>query len=314
MTLMTPLPAGIVGAGRSRNGLGPFLATFLERAGCRVTAIAGRSPARAEANAAALKERLGHDVRPCRDLDELCASGITALVIASPPEHHLAALEAGASAGLPVLCEKPLVHEDHFAPGTSVISRFISSGLVLAENCHWPYVLPALRELYGGVSFASVRQLSLGLGAVTSGRALVQNTLSHLLSLAQAVGRVDADTIADSVSCDRPSFSAPNVIRAHLRGPQLDLRLALYLDPSPNPPRPAWLEIDGARVDRRIAPGHTFSFSGNGREVPVSDPMQRLVFRFAESLRSPNPSCIAVEGEAVRQRLRLYRDILSCLP
>ena len=311
---MTSLPVGIVGAGRSRNGLGPFLATFLEHAGCRVAAVAGSSPARAEANAAALSERLGHDVSPCGDLDELCASGIAALVIASPPQHHLAALEAGASARLPVLCEKPLVHEDHFASGTAVVSRFISSGLVLAENCHWPYVLPVLPELYGDVSFASARQLSLGLGAVTSGRALVQNTLSHLLSLAQAVGRVDADTIVDTVSCDRPSLSAPNVFRAYLRGPRLDLRLALHLDPSPNPPRPAWLEIDGARVDRRTAPGHTFFFSGNGREVPVSDPMQRLVFRFAESVCRPNPSCIAVEGEAVRQRLRLYRDILSRLP
>src|SRR5262245_11429422 len=95
------LPTGIVGAGRSRNGLGPFLATFLERAGCRVTAVAGRSPERAEANAAALGERLGHEVRPCRDLDELCTSGIAALVIASPPEHHLAALRAAAAAGLP---------------------------------------------------------------------------------------------------------------------------------------------------------------------------------------------------------------------
>ena len=313
ITRMRPLPTGIVGAGRSRNGLGPFLATFLERVGCRVTAIAGSSPARAEANAAALKERLGHDVRPCRDLDELCASGIAALVIASPPEHHLAALQAGAAARLPVLCEKPLVHERHFAPGIPLVSGFVGSGLLLIENCHWPLVLPVFGELYGDVSFDSVRRLSLGLGAVTSGRALFQNTLSHVLSLAQAVGHVDADTTVGGVSLDRPSLSAPNVIRVHLRGPRLDLRLALHLESCPNPPRPAWLEIDSARVDRRVSPGYTFSFSGNGREVAVPDPMQQLVGRFAELVRRPNPSCIAVEGETVRQRLRLYQEILSHL-
>lgn len=311
---MTPLPAGIVGAGRSRNGLGPFLASALERAGCRVTAVAGRSPARADANAAALSERLGHDVRPCRDLDELCTSGIAALVIASPPEHHLAALEAGAVAGLPVLCEKPLVHEDHFAAGAEVASRFAGSCLLLTENVHWPFALPVLRELYGDLSFASVRQLSLGLGAVTSGRALVQNTISHLLSLAQAVGHVDADTVAGNVSLDRPSLSAPNVVRVHLRGPRLDLQSALHLDPCPNPPRPAWLEIDGARIERHVGPGYTFSFSGNGRTVGGADPMQQLVSRFAELVRGQSPPCIAAEGEAVRQRLRLYHDILSRLP
>jgi hypothetical protein len=311
---MTPLPTGMVGAGRSRNGLGPFLATVLERAGCRVTAVAGSSPARAEANAAALVERLGHDVHPCRDLDELCARDIAALVIASPPEHHLAALQAGAAARLPVLCEKPLVHERHFGPGIPLVSGFVGSGLLLSENCHWPFVLPAFRELYPDVSFDSVRHLSLGLGAVTSGRILFQNTLSHVLSLAQAVAHVDADTTVGGVSLDRPSLSAPNVIRVHVRGPRLDLQLALHLDPWPNPPRPAWLEIDGARVDRRVAPGYTFSFSGNGREVAVPEPMQQLVERFAELVRCPNPSCIAVEGEAVRQRLRLLHDILSRLP
>jgi len=31
-------------------------------------------------------------------------------------------------------------------------------------------------------------------------------------------------------------------------------------------------------------------------------------------VRHPNPSCIAAEGELVRQRLRLYHDILSQLP
>jgi hypothetical protein len=310
---MTPLPAGIIGAGRSRNGLGPFLATCFERAGCRVTAVAGRSPARAEANAAALGGRLGHDVRPCRDLGELCASGIAALVIASPPEYHLAALEAGASADLPVFCEKPLVHEDHFVPGTEAVARFVGSGLLLTENSHWPFVVPVVHELYGDRSFGSVRQLSLGLGSVTSGRALVQNTLSHLISLAQAVGHVDADTTADEVSLDRPRLAAPNVIRIRLHGPRLDLRLALHLEPCPNPPRPAWLEIDGARVDRRIAPGYVFRFSGNGREVAVADPMQQLVCRFAELLRRPDPSAIATDVQAVRQRLRLYHDILSRL-
>lgn len=310
---MTPLRVGIVGAGRTRNGLGPFLASCFERAGWRVTAIAGRSAARAEANAEALGKRLGHDVHPCRDLDELCASGIAALVIASPPEHHLAALQAGAAAHLPVLCEKPLVHEHHVASAASLVSRFVDSGLLLAENCQWPFVLPVVRDLYGGSSMASVRRLSLGLGSVTSGRAIVQNTLSHLLSLAQAVAPINPDTVVEAVSLDRPTFSAPNLIRARLRGPQFDLQLMLHLEACENAPRPAWVAIDGARVDRRIGRDHAFSFWGNGREVPVVDPMQQLVCRFTERLRNPNPSDIAAEGEQVRQRLRLYHEILSRL-
>jgi Oxidoreductase family, NAD-binding Rossmann fold len=312
---MRPLAAGIVGSRRSRNGLGPFLATFLERAGCRVTAVAGRSPARAQEDAAVLGERLGHPVQSCRDLDELCASGISALVIASPPEHHLPALEAALSANLPVLCEKPLVHERHLATAASVVSRFVGTGILLAENCHWPFVLPALPKLYDHSTGDPVRHLSLGLAPPLPGRVMVQNNLPHVLSLAQAVAPVDADTTVDDVSLDRPSlFTVPNMLRFRLRGPYINLKLELHLDICPNPPRPAWLAINGVRMDRRIGRGYTFSFAGNGHEVSVADPMQQLVSRFSEYLRMPNSTCVVAESEAVRQRLRLYSDILSRLP
>lgn len=311
---MTPLAAGIVGAGRSRNGLGPYLATFLERAGCRVTAVAGRSPSRAEENAAALGRRLGHIVHPCRDSDELCASGIAALVIASPPEHHLPALQAALSANLPVLCEKPLAYEHHLATTQSVVSRFVSTGILLTENCQWPFVLPALTRLYGDWTGGLVRHLSLGLAPPFPGRVMVQNTLSHVLSLAQAVAHVDTDTTVDRVSLDRHSLvSVPNVLRFRLRGPRIDLDLELHLDLCPNPPRPAWLAIDGVRMDRRIGPDYTFFFSGNGHEVSVADPIQQLVSRFSEFVQKPNSTPAAAETDAVRQRLRLYGDILSCL-
>ena len=312
---MATLPAGIVGAGRTRNGLGPFLATCLERAGCRVTAVAGRSVERAHENATALAQRLGHAVQPCRDLADLCASGIAVMVVASPPEHHLPALQAALAAKLAVLCEKPLVHEQDGAAGAAVASAFVRAGLLLSENCQWPFVLPALQQLYGPSIATSVRHVSLGLAPSRPGREMVRNTLSHVLSLAQAMARVDADTTVSSVSLDRPSLlSTPNVLRLHLQGPDVDLHLALHLDLCLTAPRPAWLEIDGARMDRRICSDQGFFFAGNGHETPVADPMQRLVSRFVECVRMPDPARIAAEGDAVCQRFRLYRDILSRLP
>jgi hypothetical protein len=270
---------------------------------------------RAHENAAVLAQRLGHAVQPCRDLDDLCASGIAVMVVASPPEHHLPALQAALAAKVPVLCEKPLVHEQDGAAGASVAAAFVRAGLPLSENCQWPFVLPALRELYGSSIATPVRHVSLGLAPSRPGREMVQTTLSHVLSLAQAVARVDADTTVSSVSLDRPSLlSTPNVVRFHLQGPHVDLHLALHLDRCVNAPRPAWLEIDGARMDRRIRAGHAFFFAGNGHETSVADPMQRLVSRFVECIRTPNRARVAAEGDAVCQRFRLYRDILNRLP
>jgi hypothetical protein len=310
-----PLAAGIVGAGRSRSGLGPFLATFLERAGCRVTAVAGRSPVRAAENAAALGQRLGHEVRPCRDVGELCVSGIAALVIASPPDQHLPALQAAVSARLPVLCEKPLVSEQHSAAGGAVVSEFVASGILLAEHCQWPFVLPALPMLYGDSLSVPVRRLALGLAQPVTGRVMVQNTVSHVLSLAQAVAHVDHRTTVDRVTLDRPSLeSVPNALRVRLQGPGIDLELELHLQICPKPPRPAWLAIDGVRMDRRIGRDHTFFFTGNGREVSVPDPTEQLISRFSRNLRMLGSSEAATESEAVRQRFRLYCDVLNSLP
>lgn len=314
-TVATPPRIGIVGAGRTRNGLGPFLATFFERAECRVSAIAGRSLARVQQNAAALADRLGHEVHACRDVHELCASGIDALVIASPPEFHLEALRAAESARLPVLCEKPLAHERHLSEAAPLVARFVDTGLLLAENCHWPYALPALRPLLGESFAGAARHISLGLASIGPGRTIVQNTLSHLLSLAQAVAHIDDTTTVERVALDRPSSDfVPNVLRCHLRGPGLDLGLALHLDLGATAPRPAWLAIDEIRMERRIGRGYAFSFVRNGREVAVPDPMGQLVVSFSTCLRTAAAAWRIAEGDAARHRLRLYRDILTHVP
>jgi predicted dehydrogenase len=90
------IPIGIVGAGRSRNGCGPFLASFFEKEGFLVRGVSGRSPEGASANAEMLGQRLGHELNPFASPAELCASGVAALVIASPAEFHLEAMREAA--------------------------------------------------------------------------------------------------------------------------------------------------------------------------------------------------------------------------
>ncbi len=82
------IPVGIVGAGRTRGGLGPFLAQFLEAEGFVITGVCGRSLDRSAANAEMIAKVLDHPVASFVSPAELCASGISALVIASPPEFH----------------------------------------------------------------------------------------------------------------------------------------------------------------------------------------------------------------------------------
>src|SRR5262249_49587432 len=157
------IPIGIVGAGRTRGGLGPFLAKFLEEEGFLVTGVAGRSLERAIANAQTITQQLGHEALPFASPSALCGAGVKALVIASPAEFHLEALQAAIETGLPVLCEKPFVHEDHVEQGMQVIETFERSRLPLIENCQLPYMLSAFYQLHGPVETGERLDVEMGL-------------------------------------------------------------------------------------------------------------------------------------------------------
>jgi hypothetical protein len=55
------------------------------------------------------------------------------------------------------------------------------------------------------------------------------------------------------------------------------------------------------------------AFSANNREVPIEDPMEQVVKRFARLMRSRDPVLVSQEHDDVRLRLQWYRRILDSL-
>jgi hypothetical protein len=309
------IPIGIVGAGRTRGGLGPFLAEFVEREGLFVAGVSGRSLERAKANAEAIGGKLGHEVSPFASPGALCTSGVVALVIASPAEFHLESLRAAGEAGLAVLCEKPLVHENNGKEGTEVVEVFARKNLALVENCQWPYVLPAFFQLQGPIGTAEHVTVELGLGPLRPGREMVQNTVSHLISVIQAVAAVDSNAAIGEVSIADSSYEQRhNLLRFRIAAaPGKTVEGLLHLQICEAPPRPAWLAINGRRIDRQIGEGYSIVFSANGREVTIADPTKELVKRFALLVRSRDSVLMEEEYGRIRQRLKWYRQILKKL-
>jgi hypothetical protein len=308
------VPIGIVGAGRSRNGLGPILGEFLEQEGFFVAGVSGRSLERAAANAESIGRKFGHEVKPFASPAALCASGVAALVIASPAEFHLEALHAAMESGLPALCEKPLVHETHGKEGAEVIEAFSRKRLPLLENCQWPYVLPAFFQLHGAVETGEQLRVEMGLGPSRLGREMVQNTVSHLLSVVQAIAPLDSTAVVSEVSVADPSFEERhNLLRFQLVGPGKTVEGLVHLQICGVSPRPAWLAINGCRMDRQIRQGYSIAFSANDTEVVIADPMKEVVKRFARLVRSRDSILMDDDRDRIRQRLEWYRQILDKL-
>lgn len=308
------VPVGIVGTGRSRGGLGPFLAKFVEQEGFFVTGVSGRSLGRATANAQTIGQQLGHEVTPFASPAALCATGLGAVVIASPAEFHLEALQAATEAGLPTLCEKPLVHESHGKEGAEVIEAFARRRLPLLENCQWPNVLPAFSQLHGGVQIGEQLKVELGLGTPRYGREMVQNTVSHLLSIVQAVAPLDSRAVVADVRVANPSYEKKhNLLQFRLVSPGKTVEALLHLEVCAVGTRPAWLAINNRRIDRDVGRGYSIAFSANGMKVAIEDPIKKLVNQFARLVRSRDSVVIDHERHRIRQRLHWYRQILNQL-
>lgn len=305
---------GIVGAGRSRQGLGPFLAKWLEHAGCRVTHVSGRDRARTAAVAVSFSEQLGHDVLACEDADAL-AQNVDAVVVACPPEGHLDGLDAALRYGRACLCEKPLVEAGARDAGLRRVAAFADAGLLLMENCQWPHVLPALDALHPEWRARPVQRVEMRLSPAWPGTAMVADSLSHVLSLVQAVAPLSADArVEDIAQSDAGAAAEQNVVRFRVVGGTDDVAVTLHLKCCPEQPRPAWFAIDGARLDRRLGAGYAISFAAaDGRVANIEDPLQRLVYGFTRNLQETNRESFRAIADVIALRIRLYAAVVEAL-
>lgn len=311
---VTATRIGIVGAGRTRSGLGPFLARFCEAAGARVIGVTGSSLPRARALADDFAARLGHAVIGCGDAAALLALGLDAVIIASPPPHHLEALEQALAAGVPTLCEKPLVAPAQLPRGHAIVQAFAARPLLLAENCQWPYVLPAFWQLFPQRRGLSPRQVRMRLSPSCTGRAMIEDSLPHFLSVLQALWPLDAR--CELLRVDSGTLQADTEaasLRLSLRLPTGDVEAELELRHCPQQPRPAWLELDGDRMQRRIGADYRIEFTAAARSVTAADPMQLLVEDFLTAVAGADAAQQAQRTAAVRWRLWFYQAVLDAV-
>ncbi|MBI5851417.1 MAG: Gfo/Idh/MocA family oxidoreductase [Planctomycetes bacterium] len=308
------LRCGIVGPGRSRNGLGPFLARFAAASGLTVVAGAGRDATRSRAACEDLARRLGHAVEAYEDVEAMLAQArLDALIVAAPPAAHRRALELALAQRCAVLCEKPLVADEDRAAVDGLLDAFLAHGVPLVENCQWPHTLDTFDALWPGVR-GGAGAFAMGLSPGDTGLGMVVDSLSHFVSLAQAIVPLDGRSTVRVHAAPR---IAPGDTQASLdvefAGSETTLCGRFELRVVSRQPRPAWFAIAGRRVDRRIAlPEYRFAFeTPDGRRETLADPMQRLVYGFAALVRSKDLDLIRAESERIRHRARFYHAILD---
>ena len=296
----------LIGARRVRQGLGPYVARHLVELGAEVPCFLGTRPE----SIAESERALG--ARGYTDLHELLAEEKPdALAILSPSETHERYLEAALEAGVHVLCDKPLLWS---GPGLArravrLVERFAAAGLLLRENCQWPYTLAAYRSLHpdSGPLTSFAMRLS---PASRDPRQMLGDALSHPLSLLQALTGA-AEARAEKI--ELAAGPGEVLLRFSYRFAATSVACEITLRSSGRGPREAAYAVNGRWAERRIRPtDYTFAFTDGEREVPAPDPLRELLREALASL--PTRGATVPPDPAIPARMALLEQILEALP
>ncbi|WP_102223507.1 Gfo/Idh/MocA family protein [Acidimangrovimonas sediminis] len=153
-----------------------FVAPALEAAeGCRIAAVASRTPGKAEALAAPYG-----DLRIHHDYEALLADpGVDAVYIGLPNSAHVEWTEKALRAGKHVLCEKPLAmkHEEiaRLIRARDESGRFAAEGYMVTHHPQWTRV----KALIAAGEIGTLRHVQSGFSFVNTDRGNIRNDRSQ---------------------------------------------------------------------------------------------------------------------------------------
>jgi len=304
---------GLVGGRRRRQGLGPFVARDMTAAGAHVAGFVTTTATTRDATAAALAAEFGIEARGYLDVETMLATeSLDALAILSPSNTHAGYLAAARAAGLHVLCDKPLVWDcdDLAGEAARVVDAFENDGLLLWENCQWPYTLPAYERLFPGSLERPPQRFAMAMQPVSRGVQAFGDSLPHSLSLLQTLAPGAAPKLGNIRFESSGRDLGDQIVRFDYCTDQGTVAVETCLSPTDESPRAAAYAVDGRWAHRRITGAdYELSFVGDdGHSVPLPDPLTQLVADFVDALRGP---AATPPKRAIRERAVLLGQLVE---
>ncbi len=285
--------AVVIGARRTRQGIGEFVTRWLHAGGAEIRGIVGTEPSTLDEALTNLKTQYGIEAHGYVSLDVALEEERPDIVaICSPYRFHRAQLASVAAFGCDCLCEKPMWwgdSADRLAATEAIVDSFATKGKILSLVTQWPFTLPCFYELYPEQKDRPVESFEMLLSPMTKGPKMLLDSVSHPISLLQELvgpGIIEEPQATYAPGSKRDDMTLSFQYR-HATGTLLaKCRFATH----PEPPRPAGYGINGCYAERRIDPeGYRIYFSSGEREVFVEDPVKRLAEDFLRRVETRQP-------------------------
>ena len=194
---MIRLNVSIIGAGRTRNGIGEHIGKYFHQHGAKVTSVLGTTVATSLQASSALR-KYGIEAHPYTNFNEMVRSEKPdAVVIASPSSTHYEYLLQCVDSGLHIFCEKPFIWDDAIdlrERMEDIFQKAREKKLAIAMNSQWPFSIDAYETLCGKIVIKKLNTFFIKMSPPFAGREMIPESVPHALSLLYCllgVGEID---------------------------------------------------------------------------------------------------------------------------
>jgi hypothetical protein len=304
------MKVALVGARRTRNGIGHFIGNYFHRNGSQVVSLLGTS-AETAALASITLEEFGIKALPYTDFAKMIADQCPdAVVIASPSVTHCGYLFKSLEAGMHVFCEKPFIVVESGDVNKVLHNIFQLAGdknLTIAMNSQWPFSLPYYEELCGTIESPEIERFYMQSSPPFAGKDMILESVPHALSLLYC--KCGPGTIKNiSVSSGQKQME----IRFAFQTGNSLCNSHLTLTQQLLPPRHFSFGFNDRMVNRNLnLENYDIYFSHSQHKVKILDPLDLSVKDFITAVRDKREPFIG-KSHIINNTLLLNQICESC--
>lgn len=183
---MVPLNVSIIGAGRTRNGIGEYIGKYFHKHGARVTSVLGTTEETGLQASFALR-KYGIEAHPYSTFEEMVKGGKPdAVAIASPSSTHHEYLLKCLDTGLHIFCEKPFLWGDHAdiqKGAEDILEKAREKKITIAMNSQWPFSIDDYERICGEIRITRTNHFSMRMSPFSPGKVMIPESVPHPLSI-----------------------------------------------------------------------------------------------------------------------------------
>ena len=284
MLALIPLKVSIIGAGRTRNGIGEYIGKYFQQHGAIVTSVLGTSE-KTSLRASLDLRKYGVEARPYTDFDRMVEKEKPdAAVIASPSSTHYGYLIKCLRSGLHIFCEKPFIWDGQRNVRERIEDIFEKAGeknLTIAMNSQWPFSIDAYEAISGKVIIQNSNTFIMTMSPPFPGREMIPESVPHTLSLLYSL--LGVGEIEDL------SFESNGNRRVGIKFSYLfDTRsceVFIHLNSQETPPRDFSFGLNGKIISRSLGlENYEIYFHHEEKRMKIVDPLELSVKNFLGAL------------------------------